>query len=207
MCQWAGGLINRGACARFVFDTYDAEIERFGGPQGLAESERLFHADSCAAADLVRVLTSREWSAADDRLTLMALTVDDLLRAAGMDDPARLGWYKNQAGKSDRDSGPEYRRLKDGLRAALGDAAAWLASKPFGETIAATLAERGRRVAEVSARLRRLAADGVVDRSLDALCASSVHLHLNRIGGASSEQTLVGLLRRTRESLVKAPVR
>ena len=34
VCQWATGLMATGAVSRFAFDTYDREIERFGGPQG-----------------------------------------------------------------------------------------------------------------------------------------------------------------------------
>jgi thiopeptide-type bacteriocin biosynthesis protein len=102
VCHWAGGLVERGVCARFVFDTYDAEIERFGGPEGLAESERLFHADSLRRRRSRARISSREWSAEDDRTTLMALTVDDLLRSAGMAAAARLGWHREQAGKSGR---------------------------------------------------------------------------------------------------------
>jgi thiopeptide-type bacteriocin biosynthesis protein len=199
-------MIEKGTCTRFAFDTYEAEVERFGGPEGMTESERLFHADSGASADLVRVLKSREWSADDARTILMALTVDDLLRSTGMDEGRRLGWYKSQIPKSGPDAGPDYRRLKDGLRAALGDPAVWLSGQPSGAVITAALDRRGRALPVVTAALSRLAAAGVLNQSIDGLCSSYTHLHLNRIGGASREQLLLGLLRRARESLAKAPL-
>jgi hypothetical protein len=78
-----------------------------------------------------------------------------------------------------------------------------VAAKPSGDTIAATLAERGRRVAEVSAAGGSPPTGSWIDPWTSS--APRMSTHLNRIGGASSEQTLVGLLRR-RESLIKAPV-
>jgi thiopeptide-type bacteriocin biosynthesis protein len=207
VCRWASGMIDAGTSTRFVFDTYDRELERFGGPEGLSESENLFHADSCAAAVLVRVLKSKQWSDEDDRMILMALTIDDLLRAVGFDEAQCLRWYKAQTAAGGRDSGPEYRTLKDGLRGALGDLPRWLAAKPFGALVASALEQRRRDLAGVSTRLRQLADSGLLDRSLDVLSASYTHLHLNRLGGASSEQTLISLLRRARESLTKAPLR
>jgi lantibiotic biosynthesis protein len=54
VCDWAAGLMSDGICARFVLDTYEQEIERFGGPAGMAAAEEIFAADSRAAAQLVR---------------------------------------------------------------------------------------------------------------------------------------------------------
>ncbi len=207
VCQWAAGLIEQGACTRFAFDTYDPETERYGGPAGLSESERLFHADSLACAPLVGVLQSRQWGAAeDDRMALMALTVDDLLRSVGLGEAQRLAFYTGQTAAAGGDSGQDYRRLKKVLRAALGNPAGWLADKPFGQVVVAALDQRARELDSLAVRLRDLAASGLLGRPVDALCASYVHLHLNRLGGASSEQAVLDLLRRARESLSRAPV-
>jgi lantibiotic biosynthesis protein len=200
VCQWAADLMERGLCTRFVFDTYDREIERFGGAEGMAISESLFHADSCAAAELVRVLKSKQWTNDDDRTALFALTLDDLLSTAGLDGAKRLDWYKSQTATASRDSGAEFRKVKNTLRAALGDPSRWLAEKPLGDVIEAALTRRRQKVVEFCQRLRDL------DRPVEKLCASYTHLHLNRIGAATAERRLIGLLLRTRESLAKAPL-
>lgn len=44
-------LMARGVCQRFAFDTYEREIERFGGPAGTAAAETMFAADSAAVVD------------------------------------------------------------------------------------------------------------------------------------------------------------
>jgi len=37
------------------FDTYEREVERYGGKQGIQIAERVFHADSEAVADIVKL--------------------------------------------------------------------------------------------------------------------------------------------------------
>ena len=132
VCQWGQELMDAGLVSRYVFDTYEQELERFGGPGGMQASEAVFYADSRAAADLVKVLASKSWSVADDRTALLALTTDTLLAALGVDDEHRTEWYERQVERSGHDAGADYRRLKTGLRAALGSSRAWLAGKPFG---------------------------------------------------------------------------
>ncbi len=207
VCRWAQGLMDAGACSRFVFDTYDQEVERFGGPDGMSVAEQLFCADSRAAAGLVKVLRRKEWAEGDDRTALLALTIDDLLAALAFDESRRLDWYATQtAAAGDRDVGGQYRRMKTILRHALGDPTRWLRSKPFGDRIEAALDQRARDVAGPARMLRQLSSDGRLSQSIEALAVSYVHLQLNRLGAAAGERLLLGILLRTRRSLAKAPV-
>jgi thiopeptide-type bacteriocin biosynthesis protein len=207
VCRWARELIDQGACSRLVFDTYDQEIERFGGRAGMEASEAVFHADSEAAAALLRVLPTRDWADTENRTALLALATDDLLHALGMDLPARMGWYTREAGGPGHESGDQYRALKKSLRSAIGDPASWLAGRPSGATVDAALAQRRERLAAIAARLRQLSDEGRLTRNIDSLASSYVHLQLNRLGAASSEGTLLGVLLRTLEGLAKAPTR
>jgi lantibiotic biosynthesis protein len=204
-CQWANGLLENGTCNRVAFDTYDREIERFGGEEGMAVSEKLFHADSVACAELVGILRSKQWKDPDDRTVLFALTTDDLLAAAGLDGTDRTAWYKRQLPDA-RDSGTEYRRLKGGLRAALGDPAKWLTGRSFGEAILDALRQRRQSLSLVATALQQLNDERTIGQPLPVLCASYAHLHLNRLGAADDERMLLGLLSRARDSLVKAPL-
>jgi thiopeptide-type bacteriocin biosynthesis protein len=167
-----------GAVSRFAFDTYDREIERFGGPQGMTVSESLFYSDSVAAAELVRVLKSKQRKDPDERTALFALSVDDLLGGVGFDAGKCLDWYKRQAVDGSLDSGPEYRKLKNLLRAVLGDPLRWLAEKPFGEVIEAALTRRRQDLSEVSREMRQLDALRLKDKPIESLCSSYTHLHL-----------------------------
>jgi lantibiotic biosynthesis protein len=64
-------------------------------------------------------------------------------------------------------------------------------------------------LALIAERFRQLASEDKLSTTFDALCASFVHLHLNRVAGLdhASEQRILSLLLRTRDSLQKAPLR
>ena len=71
------------------------------------------------------------------------------------------------------------------------------------------LAARRAALVQVAGRLAGLAAAGRLGgRSLEALAASFVHLHCNRLlgPGPAAEALVLGLLLRTRESLSRAPL-
>jgi thiopeptide-type bacteriocin biosynthesis protein len=206
VCQWARGLMDTDACSRFAFDTYDQEIERFGGPDGMTVAESLFYADSRSATALVKALRTKEWAAADDRSALLAVAIDDLLDALGFDERQRVDWYRRQIDSSAPDVGQRYRELKTVLRAALGDTSAWLVAKPFGAAIESALGQRRSDVAELARTLRRLSTDRRLSQSPESLGASFTHLQLNRVGAAADERALLGLLHRTRAGLLKAPL-
>jgi thiopeptide-type bacteriocin biosynthesis protein len=207
VCRWARELIDQGAGSRLAFDTYDQEIERFGGPAGMDASEALFHADSEAAARLVGALQAKAWTDADVRTPLVALATDDMLQGLGMDAATRIDWYKRHAGAAGRESGGEYRALKSSLRRALGDPARWLSDRPSGTAVQGALDQRRERLSTIAARLRELSDGQRLTQTLDSLASSYVHLQLNRLGAARSEQILLGILLRTLESLAKAPAR
>lgn len=206
VCQWAIALMASGTCTRIAFDTYDRELERFGGPAGMTVAESLFYADSRLAAELVGVLKSKAWANETERTVLLALTIDDLLAATGFDESKRCAWYKGQVAEHRRDFGLEYRKHKDSLRAALANPQQWLARKPLGDVIAAALTRRTEGLTSVSVQLRQFADARALDQPIDRLCASYTHLHVNRLGAAPAERMLLGLLLRTRESLARAPL-
>ena len=190
--QWARQLMDDGICSRVAFDTYDREIERYGGLQGIKAAEQVFHADSEASATLVKVLRTKQWEDADQRTALLAISLDDLLRAGGLQEDARLEWYKTYATDHGKEGGNEYRRLKGLLRHAIGGRANWLAGVPSGDAIDAAMVRRAECLPKIQ-------------EDAGKLCQSFLHLHLNRVGAASAERMILGLLFRVRASLINAP--
>jgi thiopeptide-type bacteriocin biosynthesis protein len=130
-----------------------------------------------------------------------------MLQGLGMDAATRIDWYKRHAGAAGRESGGEYRALKSSLRRALGDPARWLSDRPSGTAVQGALDQRRERLSTIAARLRELSDGQRLTQTLDSLASSYVHLQLNRLGAARSEQILLGILLRTLESLAKAPAR
>jgi thiopeptide-type bacteriocin biosynthesis protein len=206
-CSWAAEVMGDGLCLRFCFDTYDRELERYGGVSGTAAAEALFAADSRAVAELLYLDQQR--SLGMDRTTLAVLSIDDLLAGLGLAEAERLEWYRDGVA-SRHETGPEYRQRKGTLRSLLGDPES-LRTESGGEAVARAFAARRAALAPVARRLGQSAERGELGQPRAILYGSFVHLHCNRLlgslgdGGANEEQAL-GLLLRTREGLDRAPL-
>jgi thiopeptide-type bacteriocin biosynthesis protein len=116
LCEWANGLVGEGRCTRFAIDTYERELERYGGPDGMRIAEAIFAADSPAVAQIL-ALSPRLHTL--DRMAVAILTIDGLLAAIGLSDAQRLNWYRERVSLS-REDGKEYRVRQAILRRLLG---------------------------------------------------------------------------------------
>jgi thiopeptide-type bacteriocin biosynthesis protein len=203
-CSWARDLIANGACVRFAIDTYDRELERYGGVEATSVAETIFAADSIAVAELMWL--SRGQPPALDRTALVVLTIDDLLASLGLSESERLSWYRERISLS-RADGLEYRDRKQALRRLLGSPNPF-AGDPRRDTIAQILADRRQALAPCADRLDMLAQRGELGQSAAWLFRSYVHMHSNRLLGNGSpiEERALQLLRRVREGLSQAPM-
>ncbi|MBN2562649.1 MAG: lantibiotic dehydratase, partial [Phycisphaerae bacterium] len=84
----AATLLERGWAWRVQFDTYEREVERYGGVEGTILAERVFHADSEAVLAIVDALAGDEGADARWRLTLRG--IDMLLADLGLDLDGKL---------------------------------------------------------------------------------------------------------------------
>ena len=202
LCTMARTLVSDGACQRFSFETYEREIERFGGEHGMTIAEAIFASDSVAVADL---LSASRGTPELDRLTLAVLSIDDLLAALGLTESERRIWYRNGASIASED-GREYRRRQAELRRLLSDPNARPAL-PAGATVREIFAARRDALRSASNALDSAKANGLLHTDKATLCASYVHLHCNRVlplGSPVAVQALK-LLRRAREGLAHYP--
>jgi thiopeptide-type bacteriocin biosynthesis protein len=197
LCRWAGELVAEGSCLRFGFETYDREIERYGGPRGMLLSEAVFAADSVAVSELLRVEPGS--APARDRLTLAIVTIDDLLGALGLSEEERLAWYRRHAPLAAED-GRDYRERQAGLRRLLGRAGG---PGGLGAGVEQILADRRAALERIVAELAAAERAGALDLPVAGICRSYVHLHCNRLCGPATptEARALALLRRTREAL------
>ena len=205
VCDWATRLMTDGLCLKFVFDTYERELERYGGLAGMDAAESLFFVDSRHAAAILRSYRAKKFT--HDHVTLVTASIDLLLAGIGLDPDQRLRWYRSQATPGRAEAGSEYRQRKSVLRLLLGKADSF-ANEPGGAEIAEFFDARRGALAAAANQLRDLSGRGELGQALDALYASFVHLHVNRMGGiaVSWEQRMLSLLLRTREGLQKSPV-
>ncbi len=107
-----------------------------------------------------------------DQITLLALTVDDLLASLGCNQSERLRWYQIQTTAGGQEIGNEYRQRKKTLRTLLGDDS-WLITQRGGPELAEILADRRKPLAVAGEELRNLESDGTLSRSLDVFTVRS----------------------------------
>jgi len=170
---------------RLQLDTYEREVERYGGPEGIALVERLFGIDSEAVLDLLELLEGDE--GADVRWRLTLLGIDRLLADLGLDAAGKLGvlerlsrsfWREFKGDKSMRVQLDQRLRTDRKSLALLldGDPEA---SAPFAPALA-LFDRRSRDVAPIVAELVCRETAGRLTTPLREMAASFVHMHVNR---------------------------
>jgi thiopeptide-type bacteriocin biosynthesis protein len=184
---------------RFQLDTYEREVERYGGPLGVAIAERLFHVDSDTALDVVEVVQGDQ--GADARWRLALVGIDRLLSDLGMQHASRhavVGAARNRFGDEfhvdrtlRRQLDDRYRRERASLASLLGPTAGADQAHPVVAGLVA-YAARSHALRPIVAELRAGARSGHLTRPLTALAGSYIHMHANRIlRSATRAQELV----------------
>jgi lantibiotic biosynthesis protein len=196
--EWAQNLISQGGGSRLIVDTYEREVERYGGVAGIAAAEALFAVDSLFVVELLQRAETKRVPL--DRTTLAVLSVDDLLEALGLDVDSRISLYRD-AVHTRREAGSDYRTRQRELRRILTPSI-----NPDAGMIADVLRARRATLAPIGAHLRLLEDRRELTKSLRAVLSSVVHMHCNLLlaSGAPTEQRVLGLLLRTREGLQRS---
>jgi thiopeptide-type bacteriocin biosynthesis protein len=190
LCSWASQLLSDGACQTFAFDTYDRELERYGGPNAIRMAEAMFAADSRAVLELLAGNIQM------DRTLLTIVTIDDLLDALGLNtEAARLSWLK-QTITWRKEVGEEYRARRDQLISILQEPA------QLGASVNNALAARRVALKPVAERLSSLESTCSLMQPLGKILGSFVHMHCNRLwADQAAERRALALLLRTRDTI------
>ncbi|HEX3683523.1 MAG TPA: lantibiotic dehydratase [Bryobacteraceae bacterium] len=170
-------------------DTYQREMERYGGLEGIAASEDLFWADSEAVLEILRNLSGDE--GLDTRWRAALLGVDMLATDFDFDLQAKRSLMANlrdsydrefHVGAQERQSlGERFRALRPSLEMLL-DPSKLDPSKSVELDLARKAFERRSiPVREVAATLRVLFEAGRLDVAVENLVRSYVHMHVNRM--------------------------
>jgi thiopeptide-type bacteriocin biosynthesis protein len=174
----ASGLVRR-----LVFDTYEREVERYGGDAGVDAAERYFWIDSEA---IVQLLDPTKGMGPDPRWQAAISGVDTLLSDFGFDLDARLRLMQTLRARFGREFHADapfarrlaarYRAVRPDLRRLLSpDAAA--ASTPW----LTAFARRSARAREALTTLHAAERAASLDVPVAVLAESYVHMHLNRL--------------------------
>lgn len=183
---------------RVQLDTYEREVERYGGPDAIEIVEEAFQADSDAVLELLGLLEEGD-AGGEERWRIALRGADALLDDLGLDLPGRrrvveeirreLGAEVGADAAFGRSLGARYRSLSKDLEQVLEPDDE--ETSPLASGFEA-LRARSRRLVPLALRLRGLESEGHLCRSLSSIAASLVHMHLNRLlRSAQRRQELV----------------
>jgi len=179
-------LVKDGLVWRVQLDTYEREVERYGGAEGIELAERIFHADSEACLAVLAQLEGEDGAEARWRLTLRG--IDMLLSDLGLDLEAR----RTLAARARKSLGEEFRSGKSlaiqmgaKFRKERGELERLLEpaiheEHPLAPAIE-PFRERSTWLAPQVEELRSLQSTGRLSVPLTDFAASCVHLHVNRM--------------------------
>jgi thiopeptide-type bacteriocin biosynthesis protein len=189
-------------------DTYEREIERYGGPAAIELAEQLFEADSEAVLGIVSLLSAEGGSDARWRLALVGCErmLNDLGLAPEVGQEtikrgrAAFGAEFKADAQLERALGEKYRKERPLLEALLSAAA--LSEHPLAPGLE-LFDRRSERLAPIGAALRGLEREGRLSSTVAEIAHSYLHMHANRLlRSAARAQELVihDLLARLYES-------
>jgi thiopeptide-type bacteriocin biosynthesis protein len=182
----AAPLLEAGQLRRMQLDTYEREVERYGGDRGIELAEQVFAADSEAVLTIVGPLCGDAGLDLRWRLAMrgMDLLFDDLgltlEEKRSIARRARLGYGREFGidGNLRRRVGQRYRAERARLEALLDPGQAPPA--PLAAGLEA-LRRRSLQLAPVTAELRRLGQAGRLSATLADIAMSYAHMHVNRL--------------------------
>jgi thiopeptide-type bacteriocin biosynthesis protein len=179
-------LLADGFLWRFQLDTYEREVERYGGAEGIVLAERFFHADSdaiLAMADLIGADTR-----GDLRWRLALLGMHLLLVDFGFDLATRRAVIRemrdefaaefNADAKFSHQLSAKFRPERRGVESLLNSVPQ--SDGPVAEGME-ILRRRSAELVPVMTELRASAEGGTLSRSLTELAPSYLHMHANRL--------------------------
>ncbi|MHA7632234.1 lantibiotic dehydratase [Corallococcus sp. M7] len=179
-------LLDEGTGWKLQLDTYEREVERYGGPVGVVLSEAFFSVDSDATLDLLR--TCEGDAGADLRWRLVLKGLDLLLTDLGLPltakarvaERARDGFaaefkpgkvLETQLSARFRAERPKLEALLDATPATEG---------PWREGLT-VLQQRSERLATVGREFQAAEREGRLTLPVEALATSLMHMHVNRV--------------------------
>ena len=179
--------IHDGEVWRLQLDTYEREVERYGGPEGILLAERLFEADSDAVLQLLQLLAAEE-GGEDMRWLLAVRGIDQLLGDLGLEFPAKCALMKLLSGRFTAEFrgddtlrhwlGNRFRQERAVLEGLVGSGQATF---PWMAQVDALFRSRSERSRSAINELHALSRAEKLSAPWEELAASFVHMHANRL--------------------------
>jgi thiopeptide-type bacteriocin biosynthesis protein len=184
-------LLVDGSLWKLQLDTYQREIERYGGLDGLLASEEIFCADSEAVIKILRSLDGDE--GADMRWKIALLGIDIFLNDCGLEIHDKLRFmrqlrssFANEFHLTDPDKeklAVRFRHDRNQLQSMLRRDV--LGQSPTFDIALDAFGRRSEQMRSAISRLRKLDESDALTTSFLNIVASHIHMNVNRIAQAS----------------------
>jgi thiopeptide-type bacteriocin biosynthesis protein len=177
--------LKSGKIWQIQMDTYDREIERYGGPEGAHIAEDLFFADSQAILEILQALDGDDGMVYRWRIALLGL--DAFLSDFGLDLEAKrafLGRLRPSEAMK-RPLGDKFRQSRKDLEALLDSSSKVSGTLEFAR---AAFERRSDVMRFGIQKLRGLETTGKLTLDIKDIIPSYLHMHVNRIARSSPNQ-------------------
>ncbi|TCP70595.1 lantibiotic dehydratase [Baia soyae] len=199
--EWAESLRGEGLLTRLVIDTYDPEVERYGGLEWMNEAEQVFAADSIVVSEWIGWKRWGQMQMSEEMLGV--ISVVDFLESFGLSFEEQLTWLDRRVNpklylQDFRKDRKEYLRLANSMNDWDG-----LRQDKEGQRILPLLNLRREYVQRYAASLKQAEKQGSLYNQFHKIIASVIHLHLNRfigLDGAKEDKVMI-LARHTLRNL------
>ena len=192
---WAQLLQKAGILQRYVIDSYDREIERYGGLRAIAIAEMVFSAESSTDVQLIELV---ERGTIQETVQVAAVTTHAIFNAFGFTVAEQTAWAENRMTKGAYRE--EYRRDREAVLSLL------YAYKRDTTNPALNVCEDLEKALRPFGQLyRKLENEGSLSVPLLQIMSSFIHMHCNRLLGLGrpKEQQLITYFGRALSDLPK----
>ncbi len=183
---WGQRLAQRGLIGRFCVDTYEREIERYGGPQAIDYLEQVFSADSDVVSSLIASHHQQQLTL--DLIAVAVMSLDALIAAWGLTLEQRVQHSQHLTQKYHfADEFREQRKLLCELLAPW-DIRYDPVVQQQRKHVYTLFAKHYTALPSIAQTISILAEQGVLKQPQEAMLHSLAHMHINRLLGVNREQ-------------------
>ncbi|WP_226701763.1 lantibiotic dehydratase [Priestia aryabhattai] len=196
--SWAMNLKNIGILSKFSIDTYNPEIERYGGPELLSLAERVFYHDSELISKWIYL--NRFGKSEFSLETLGIINVIDYASHFIEDFQKQLDWFNTVT--SYKNYGKEFREKRSLYMKVGNNDNDWYSLKSYdgGEELYHSLKKRSKYIKEY---VNKMKSTNPIFNHTDNIMGSFIHLSLNRLIGIDRhyEEKIMTMSRHTLHNL------
>jgi len=200
LCRWLANLTERRECLDFSINTYEREVERYGGKEGILLAENVFAIDSKIVAEVLRARNGP--SRPMDKIVIAAFTADFLLASLKVPFEDRAKMYYDWAEGTMQPYKDKFKEMLDALCSSIEDPAKFEISIG-GSEMATSFGKEKECLEKVGEEITRVISQEKLCQPLGTICNSYVHMHCNRLLGTDKKEegAVLVLLKRAYEQL------